>query len=93
MAMLFADQDLWTPFWHHRSPGRRHRGCQVDRSSSAPYGRKILVDVKETSQAFQVAAEIPGMQKEDIRLHVDGDTLSLAVEKATEKQVCTANLV
>ena len=39
--------------------------------------------------AFEVAADLPGVSRDDIKLHVEGDVLSLAVEKKSDKQVCT----
>jgi HSP20 family protein len=36
--------------------------------------------VKETPEAYQLSAEIPGVNKEDIHVHIDGNTVSLRAE-------------
>jgi len=41
---------------------------------------QIRVDVKETPEAYQLSAEIPGVNKEDIHVHIDGNTVSLRAE-------------
>ncbi|KAK9807110.1 hypothetical protein WJX73_005687 [Symbiochloris irregularis] len=52
----------------------------------AEAARPTLVDVHESATAFQISADFPGVSKSDIKVHVEGDVLSLAVEKAIEKQ-------
>ncbi len=37
----------------------------------------------QTPKAFEVKADLPGVEKKDIKVNVDGDVLSLAVEKST----------
>ena len=41
----------------------------------------------QTADKFQIKADIPGVTKQDIKLNVDGDVLSLSVQKAEQKQV------
>lgn len=41
----------------------------------------------QTPDAFEVAADVPGVAKDSIRLHVDGDVLSLEVEQQAQEQV------
>lgn len=41
---------------------------------------QIRVDVKETPEAYQLSAEIPGVNKEDIHVHIDGNMVSLRAE-------------
>lgn len=48
--------------------------------------RGIPLDVKETDKAFQVKADVPGVDKKDIKVTVDGDVLSIAVEKEAGKE-------
>ncbi|MDQ7782684.1 MAG: Hsp20/alpha crystallin family protein [Desulfomonilaceae bacterium] len=43
-----------------------------------------LLNVRETSDAFIVSSEIPGMKKEDLEVKIEGDTLSLRGERPPE---------
>lgn len=52
----------------------------------AEIGRPTLIDVQEGPKEFQISADLPGV-RDAIKVHVEGDVLSLAVEKATDKQV------
>lgn len=36
---------------------------------------------------FEIKADVPGLSKQDIKLNVDADVLSISVEKAQEKKV------
>ena len=40
----------------------------------------IRVDISENDKTYQVRAEIPGAKKEDIRVHVDGNFVSISAE-------------
>lgn len=51
-------------------PGRQHRDMPLD--------------VKETDKSIEVQADIPGVTKEDIKLDVEKDVLSLSVESKQE---------
>lgn len=44
------------------------------------------VDVKEDKEGICIRAEIPGMKKEDVKIHVEGDVLTLSGEKKIEKK-------
>ena len=47
---------------------------------------KMKIDVKEDDQSFIVKAEIPGAKKEDIRIDIDDDRVSLRAELKQEKE-------
>lgn len=47
----------------------------------------IKVDVKEGADAYTVHAELPGMKKEDIHVHIDGAVVSISAERKQEKEV------
>lgn len=47
---------------------------------------KIKVDVKEDDKAYTVHAEIPGVKKDDIRVDVNGDQVSISAEVKQEKE-------
>ena len=42
--------------------------------------RNNLGNIKETDEAYLLAADIPGIPKEDIKIHVDGNLLTVAAE-------------
>ena len=47
----------------------------------------VRVDVKENDKAYQVQAELPGVNKEDIRVDVDGAVVTITAERKQEKEV------
>lgn len=46
----------------------------------------MKADIKETEKEFIVEAEIPGVSKEDIKLELKDDRLTIAVEKNEESK-------
>ncbi len=49
-------------------------------------GNPIRADIKENEKEFIVEAEIPGVAKEDIKLDLRDDTLTIAVEQNQESK-------
>lgn len=47
---------------------------------------EIRIDVTENDKDYAVRAEIPGAKKEDIRVQVDGNFVSISAEVKTEKE-------
>jgi HSP20 family protein len=47
---------------------------------------EIKIDVSETDKAYQVRAEMPGVKKDDIRVSVDGNFVSISAEVKKEKE-------
>ena len=47
---------------------------------------QIKVDVKENDAAYVVRADIPGVKKEDIKVDVDGNVVSISAEVKQEKE-------
>jgi HSP20 family protein len=47
---------------------------------------QIKMDVKEQGENYLVHAELPGMKKEDIHVHIDGPTVSISAERRHEKE-------
>jgi len=41
---------------------------------------QIRMDVKETPDAYQVKAEIPGVTRDDIQVEIDGNSVSISAE-------------
>ena len=47
----------------------------------------IKVDVKEQDKQFLIHAELPGVKKEDIHIHIDGSIVSISAERRENKEV------
>ena len=47
---------------------------------------EIRIDVTENDKVYEVRAEMPGVKKEDIRVNVDGNFVSIAAEVKQEKE-------
>lgn len=45
------------------------------------------VDIRETDEAYEVYAELPGMKKDDIGITVENNVLTLSGERRFEKEV------
>jgi HSP20 family protein len=48
---------------------------------------EMKIDVKEQEKQYLVHAEIPGVRKEDIHVHIDGAVVSISAERKQEKDV------
>lgn len=55
-----------------------------DTSMQAP---EMRVDVKENEAHYAILAELPGVNKEDIHVNIDGQTISISAERKQEKDV------
>ena len=47
---------------------------------------QIKMDVKENDSAYVVRADIPGVKKEDLKVDVDGNVVSISAEVKQEKE-------
>lgn len=73
---------------------RMHR--EMDRMFEDFFGRaaaggaglmlKPSVDIRESKKAYKISVEVPGIDADDIDLHVDGDTLVISGEKRQESE-------
>ncbi|MBR1422056.1 MAG: Hsp20/alpha crystallin family protein [Ruminococcus sp.] len=52
----------------------------------APQMRSFRTDIKDEGDKFVMEAELPGFDKEDIKLDITGDTLTLSAEHKAEKK-------
>ena len=48
--------------------------------------RRMKVDVAEQNGDYKVVAELPGVRKEDIKVAIDGDEVSISAETRVEKE-------
>jgi HSP20 family protein len=48
---------------------------------------QMRVDVKENPEGYEVLAELPGVAKDDIYIHIDGPVVSISAERKQEKEV------
>ena len=48
---------------------------------------QIKIDVEENDKDYTVNAEIPGVKREDINVHIDGNVVSISAESKREKEV------
>src|SRR5215813_13966608 len=48
--------------------------------------RRMKVDVAEQNSDYKVTAELPGVRKEDIKVNIDGDQVSITAETRVAKE-------
>ena len=60
------------------------RPVDVGASQEAP---AVRVDVKENDKAYQVQAELPGVNKDDIHVDIDGAVVAITAERKQEKEL------
>ena len=53
---------------------------------NAPQLRSFKTDIRDDGDKFVLEAELPGFEKEDIRLDITGDTLTLSASHKTETE-------
>ncbi len=77
MSALIPRSSLFDDFFKDMAPGFFIRPLHGD---PLPSPAQIRVDVKETEEAYEVTAELPGVDKKDIHVQVDGNVVSLSAE-------------
>ncbi|OGP85729.1 MAG: hypothetical protein A2Y95_02995 [Deltaproteobacteria bacterium RBG_13_65_10] len=75
---LFAIQDEMNRYFENTRKGQDQRLAGVD--AWAP-----PVDIYESAEAFEIVVELPGVKKEDVKLEVKENTLTLRGERRQEK--------
>ena len=53
---------------------------------AADMAPRIRMDVTESDQAYKVKAELPGAKKEDIKVNIDGNQVSISAETKSESE-------
>ena len=61
------------------------RGFVVGPVGFEAANRRMKVDVAEQNGEYKVLAELPGVKKEDIRVNIDGDEVSITAEARAER--------
>ncbi len=56
-----------------------------DNFMSSPDVSRFKTDIKDEGSKFVLEAEMPGFNKEDIKLDLDGDRLTISAEHSTSK--------
>ena len=51
-----------------------------------PEAPEIKVDVTEDDKTYRVKADVPGVRKEDIKVSIDGNQVSISAEVKSEKE-------
>jgi HSP20 family protein len=59
------------------------RPVELGSNGEAP---QMRVDVKENPESYTVHAELPGIAKDDIHVHIDGPVLSITAERKERKE-------
>ena len=59
------------------------RPVEFDGAREAP---EVRVDVKENDKAYQVQAELPGVNKENIHVDINGAVVVISAERKQEKE-------
>lgn len=77
MNKLIQRSGLFDELFRDVAPGFYVRPLHGD---GLPQAQKIRLDVKEKDDAYVVDAEIPGVDKEDIQVSIDGAVVSLRAE-------------
>lgn len=54
---------------------------------------RIRMDMSETDQAYTVKAEIPGVNKDDIKVSIEGNQVSISAEVRKEEEKKAGNMM
>jgi HSP20 family protein len=85
MLRMFDDfeRDLWGPYaLAPLAPG-------AALSTHAHRNQPMSIDVAEAENEFRVLADLPGVNKDDIHIDVDGNVLSVSAERKREEEETT----
>ncbi|WP_371765416.1 Hsp20/alpha crystallin family protein [Massilia sp.] len=55
--------------------------------------RALRLDVEETDDAYDVSADIPGVGKDDIKVEIDGNRVTIAAERKQDTEEKRGNTV
>lgn len=81
MSLIKKAQDLWNPWSDF---------LDSDRFLSFDWGKKMhsvpSVNIKENGKEFKIEMAAPGMSKNDFKVSVENDMLTISAEKKEEKK-------
>lgn len=77
MNALMHRGSLLDEFFKDLAPGFYVRPLHGD---ALPHSGQIKLDVRESAQAYTVAAELPGVPREDIHVTIDGGLVTISAE-------------
>ena len=83
-ALKEAEMNNLTPFVDDFFRGFFVRPVECDGAGEAPL---VRVDVKENADSYEVHAELPGIMKDDINVHIDGSVVSISAERKLNKEL------
>ncbi len=87
LPSLWSRSDLATdPFKAFRREMEDFFG-QIDKNPTLTLGAGVpAVNVAETDQAFEITAELPGIEEKDVKVSVEGNRLVVSGEKKQESK-------
>ncbi|WP_332878475.1 Hsp20/alpha crystallin family protein [Massilia sp. S19_KUP03_FR1] len=53
---------------------------------AADMAPRVRMDVSESEQAYKVMADLPGAKKEDIKVNIDGNQVSISAETSSQSE-------
>ena len=80
---------LWSPYREMEDLLDRYNTLAKGRGTDASHGFaewSPTVDIEESEESFLIKADIPGVDKEDIKVNLDNGVLSITGEKRTETE-------
>lgn len=60
---------------------------------AADLAPRIRMDVTESEQAYTVKADLPGAKKEDIKVNIDGNQVSISAETSSQSEQESATAI
>ena len=66
--------------------GNGQDSCQLQRAMGDGGAWSPAIEVKEQEGNLLITAELPGLMKEDVKVHIDGATLVVEGERKQEKE-------
>lgn len=89
--MLLAKYDPFDEFKDFRRRFNSLLSEFEDKESSSLSGFNPVVNTREGEYAYHVDADLPGVKKEDIKINVKGNTLTLSGERKHKEEVNEEN--
>lgn len=77
MSSQLAPTGFFDDFFKDMAPGFFIRPLHGD---PLPTPAQVKIDVKENDKAYTVTAEVPGVDKKDIHVSIDGNVVSISAE-------------